>query len=450
MTLARLAAVKVLAAVERGRTTLAAELERARPDIATARDRGLFLEIVAGTLRWQKELDALLAQCSRRPLPDLDANVRAIVRIGAYQLRHLDRVPVHAVVHESVELARGLGHPRAAGFVNAVLRTLWRQRARLDLPPMPPPGADRAAAIAYLAVTLSHPEWLVARWLDRHSFDEVERWCRFNNTAPEVTVRPLGTLTHDELAAALGTAGIAHSPARRVKHAFRLAPGAFARLPPRLRNSVVIQEEASQIVAHAAGARPGERILDVCAAPGGKTVIFAADMRSEGLLVAGDVRPNRVRLLRATLARAQVHAPVVQLDGLRPLPFGPVFDRVVVDVPCSGLGTLRRDPDLKWSRQPDDLPRFARAELQILTNASRAVRPGGTLVYATCSSEPQENEEVADRFLDGQGDFVPASIGSGPDLEGADRMVDARGRLRTLPFRDDLDAFFAAAFRRKQ
>jgi len=450
MTLARLAAVKVLAAVERGRTTLAAELERARPDIASGRDRGLFFEIVAGTLRWQKELDALLAQCSRRPLADLDANVRAIVRIGAYQVRHLDRVPVHAVVHESVELARGLGHPRAAGFVNAVLRTLWRQRTRLQLPPMPPAEAERTAAIAYLSVTLSHPEWLVARWLDRHSFDEVERWCRFNNTAPEVTVRPLGALRHDELAAALETAGISHSAARFVKHAIRLAPGAFTRLPPRLRGTVVIQEEASQIVAHAAGARPGERILDVCAAPGGKTVIFAADMRSEGLLVAGDVRRNRVRLLSATLARAQINAPVVQLDGLGPLPFGPVFDRVVVDVPCSGLGTLRRDPDLKWSRRPDDLPRFARAELQILTNASSGVRPGGTLVYATCSSEPEENDEVADRFLDGQRDFVPASVEFGPELDGADRLVDARGRLRTLPFRDDLDAFFAAAFRRKQ
>ena len=265
-----------------------------------------------------------------------------------------------------------------------------------------------------------------------------------------MTVRPLGALTHDELAAALETAGISNSPARFVKHAIRLAPGAFTRLPPRLRGTVVIQEEASQIVAHGAGARPGERILDVCAAPGGKTVIFAADMRSEGLLVAGDVRHNRVRLLSATLARAHVNAPVVQLDALGPLPFGPVFDRVVVDVPCSGLGTLRRDPDLKWSRRPDDLPRFASAELQILRNASSGVRPGGTLVYATCSSEPEENDEVADRFLDGQRDFVPASVGFGPELDGADRLVDAGGRLRTLPFRDDLDAFFAAAFRRKQ
>jgi 16S rRNA (cytosine967-C5)-methyltransferase len=442
--------VKVLAAVERGRTTLAAEIDRARPGIASGRDRSLFLEIVAGTLRWQNQLDALLAQCSNRPIADLDATVRAIVRIGAYQLRHLDRVPVHAVVHESVELARGLGHTRAGGFVNAVLRTLWRQRSKLTLPPRPEHGAGRGEAVAYLSQTLSHPEWLVSRWLDRHPLDDVERWCRFNNGPPDVTVRPVGPLQPGELRSALRAADVAAMPALFVRDAIRLPPGAYTRLPARLRALVVIQEEASQIVAHAAGARPGERVLDVCAAPGGKTVLLAAAMRAEGLLVAGDVRPGRVRLLAATLARAQVNAPVVQLDGLGPLPFDAVFDRVLVDVPCSGLGTLRRDPDLKWSRQPGDLPRFAAAELQILTNASRTVRPGGVLVYATCSSEPQENDGVADRFLESHPDFAPEAISPGPEIAGGSRLVDARGRLRTLPFRDDLDAFFAAAFRRKQ
>lgn len=450
MTPARLAAVRVLAAVERGRTTLAAELERARPEITAGRDRALFFEIVAGTLRWRNELDVLLGQCSRRPLVDLDADVRAIVRLGAYQLRHLDRVPVHAVVHESVELVRVLGHPRAAGFVNAVLRTLWRNRTRLRLAPRPDPPDDVGAALPYLSGTLSHPEWLVTRWLNRYTFEDVERWCRFNNAPPDVTVRPVGSLDQRELATALETAGVPVSPALFVKNAIRLAPGAFTRLPAHLRSSVVIQEEASQIVAHAAGAQPGERVLDVCAAPGGKTVLLAEAMRGEGLLVAGDVRPARVRLLVSTLTRARVAAQVLQLDGLRPLAFDAVFDRVMVDVPCSGLGTLRRDPDLKWSRQAEDLPRFAASELEILTNAARAVRPGGTLVYATCSGEPDENDDVADRFLDRHPDFAATPIVLGPEVAGADRLVDARGRLRTLPFQHDLDAFFAAAFLRQQ
>jgi 16S rRNA (cytosine967-C5)-methyltransferase len=449
MTSARLAAVKVLAAVERGRTTLAAEMDRARPEIATGRDRSLFFEIVAGTLRWRNELDALLTRYSRRPLDALDANVRAILRIGAYQLRHLDRVPVHAVVHESVELARALGHPRASGFVNALLRSMWRERTKITLPGRPQSADDRSAALAYLSATLSHPEWLVDRWLARFPFDAVERWCQFNNAPPDVTIRPIGDLGPDELRRALAAAGVPVMPARFVTGAIRLPPGALTRLPPSVRASVVIQEEASQIVAHAVGARPGERVLDACAAPGGKTVLIAAAMAGRGLLVAGDVRPARVRLLRSTLTRARIAAPIVQLDALRPLPFDAAFDRVFVDVPCSGLGTLRRDPDLKWARHPGDLPRFAAAELQILTNAARAVRRGGALIYATCSGEPQENDEVVDRFLGAEPDFVEQAVRPGPEIAGAAGLVDARGRLRTLPFRDDLDAFFAAAFLRQ-
>ena len=312
MTTARLAAVRVLAAVERGRTTLAAEIDRARPEIAAGRDRSLFFEIVAGTLRWRNELDALLAQCSRRPIAGLDASVRAIVRIGAYQLRHLDRVPVHAVVHESVELC-AQARPRAGCRLRqrCSAHTLARTLEADDCRRGRRPATDRDAALAYLARTLSHPDWLVSRWLDRYTLDDVERWCRFNNSPPDVTVRPIGSLRSDELESALAAADVPATPALFVRDAIRLPPGAFTRLPARLRESVVIQEEASQIVAHAAGARPGERVLDVCAAPGGKTVLLAAAMEGQGLLVAGDVRPGRVRLLSSTLARAQVTAPVI-------------------------------------------------------------------------------------------------------------------------------------------
>jgi 16S rRNA (cytosine967-C5)-methyltransferase len=450
MTSARLAAVKVLTAVERGRTTLATELERARPEITASRDRSLFLEIVAGTLRWQAELDALLTACSQRPIASLDANVRAIVRLGAYQLRHLDRVPVHAVVNEAVETTRASGHPRAAGFVNAVLRQLWRARSSIRLPPRPASSADRDKALAYLAVTLSHPQWLAERWLTRYSFDDVERWCQFNNTPPDVMIRAAGSLRQEALRAALGEAGIAVTPGLFVRDGIRLGPGALGRLPPQLRASVVVQEEASQIVAHAVSARPGERILDVCAAPGGKTVLLASSMGGTGLLVAGDVRPARTRLLHATLTRAGVVAPVIQLDASRSLPFDAIFDRVFVDVPCSGLGTLRRDPDLKWTRRPDDIPILAAAESIILINASRVVRPGGVLVYATCSSEPEENDEIVDRFAEAHPQFVPSPIRPGDGIDRAEQLVDARGRLRTLPFRDGLDAFFAAAFLRRE
>jgi 16S rRNA (cytosine967-C5)-methyltransferase len=189
----------------------------------------------------------------------------------------------------------------------------------------------------------------------------------------------------------------------------------------------------------AAGVTPGERVLDVCAAPGGKTIIFAGAAGYEGLVVASDVRPQRVHLLRSVTRRAGFDIPILAVDALSGVPFTDVFDRVVVDAPCSGLGTLRRDPDIKWSRQEADLPIFAEQQIRMLTEAARAVRPGGHLIYATCSSEPDENEAVVDGFLATAPGFAVAPVDS-VDA----RLVNPRGFLSTLPPRDELDAFFAA------
>jgi len=449
MTTARLAAARVLVAVERGRTTLAAELELARGAVDAARDRGLLLELAAGTLRWRAELDAIITAQSRRGVADLDPDVRAVLRLGAYQLRHLDRVPVHAVVHESVETARALGHARATGFVNAVLRGIVRAGSRVPLPPRPGAEATREDRLAYLAVTLSHPRWLAERWLDRHGFAETERWCRFNNEPPVVTARAIG---RDPEAArvALHAAEAGATPGLFVKDAIRLPSGALARLSPELRDSLLVQDEASQVVAHVAGARPGERILDLCAAPGGKASFMAAVAGPAGLLVAADLRRGRAAILRATLQRAGVPARVVALDASRPLPFGPVFDRVLLDAPCSGLGTVRRDPDIKWARQPEDLPVLASAQRRMIRQAAGAVPPGGTLIYATCSSEPEENEEVVGGFLEEHPWFGRVRAEPGPGVERGSELVDAQGFLRTLPGRHGLEAFFAAVLVRRR
>jgi 16S rRNA (cytosine967-C5)-methyltransferase len=447
MTTARLAAARALVAVERGRTTLAAEVERGRADL-DARDRAFLLELVAGTLRWQQELDACLQTVSREPIAALDAGVRATLRAAAYQLRHLERVPAHAIVHESVEVVRQLGHERAAGFVNAVLRSLTRRKT-VPLPSRPASARDREAALQYLTVTLSHPDWLVDRWLTRYGFEAAERWCQFNNAPPELAVRAPGGDSAGELIALLEASGATAQPAGFVRAAVRLAPGSLGRLPAEVRARLVVQEEASQLVAHTLGARPGDLVLDLCAAPGGKTALLSADMDRRGLLVASDVRRGRVELLEATLRRLGVAAPVVALDATRGLPFGPVFDRVLLDAPCSGLGVLRRDPDLKWSRRPDDLPAFARAQEQMLGQAAAVVRPGGLLLYATCSSEPEENEQVVERFLNARTDYALIPVVPGPRVDQGERLRDAAGYLRTLPFLHGLDAFFAAALRRK-
>jgi 16S rRNA (cytosine967-C5)-methyltransferase len=309
------------------------------------------------------------------------------------------------------------------------------------------PGRTRP--LAYLGITLSHPDWLVTRWLDRYGFEATEGWCKFNNESAEVAVRPVPGLSVERLLSKLEAAGIAAGPGVLVVDCLRLPAGSLGRLDSETRASLIVQDEASQLVAHAVAARPGERVLDVCAAPGGKSVVMAQGMGRQGLLVSGDLRPNRVAMLKATIARYDVNARVVAVDALSPLPFGPVFDRVLIDVPCSGLGTLRRDPDLKWSRTESDLPRLAGEAGRMLAHAADAVRDGGLLVYATCSSEPEENEAVVAAFLQDHPAFTleqPVPVAAVPDL---DRVIDPAGYVRTLPFRDGLDAFFAAALRRR-
>jgi 16S rRNA (cytosine967-C5)-methyltransferase len=449
VTTVRTAAAEVLLAVERGHTTLSAEVERARKRIVDDRDRGLLLELTAGTLRWRAQLDALLAQCGKRPIVEVDSRVRAVLRLAAYQLEHLDRVPAHAVVHEAVETIRSLKYERATGYVNAVLRGFTRERARMVLPARPPEGASRLDQISYLSTTLSHPEWLVARWLDRVTFEQAEAWCRFNNTPPEIALRSTGRSNSAELLAALSEAGIEARPAAFVRNAVRLAGGALGNLPPDLRDEVAVHEEGSQIVAHTVGAASGEHVLDVCAAPGGKTVVMFEDMSRTGCLIAGDRRFARLRVLRGVLDHAGAAVPVVGLDATRALPLAPIFDRVLLDAPCSGLGTLSRDPDVKWSRTATDVSAFASVQGTMLKHAAEAVRPGGRLIYATCSSEPEENEAVVDAFLafDTRFQAEPASPGS--QVANGQSLVDARGFLRTWPFRDGLDAFFAAVLVRR-
>jgi len=439
MNSVRGSAAGVLLRLDNRRTTLAAELEAARQGMEDRRDRGLLVELATGTLRWRQELDALIEAASRRDVSTIDPIALAVLRLGAYQLRHLSRVPSHAVVHESVEVVRELGAHRAAGFVNAVLRSLIRHRSSSSLPPRPGPGTSDERILQYLSTTLSHPKWLATRWLKRYGFDATERWCQFNNTAPDLTVRTVSPGTTDALLDSMRREGIEARLAPFVHDAIRLPPGALGRLSAELRDAVVVQDEGAQLVARFAAAKPGERVLDVCASPGGKSLVLATDLgldhaESGSVLVAADRRPARVRLLAATIRRTRFRIPVLALDALHPLPFGPVFDAVVVDAPCSGLGTLRRDPDVKWTCEEADLPRFAADQLRMLASAAAAVRPGGRLIYATCSSEPEENDDVVRSFLAKQSEFSvgPASF------------------FVTRPFEHGLDAYFAAMLVRRR
>jgi 16S rRNA (cytosine967-C5)-methyltransferase len=439
---ARLAAYDTLLAVEARRADLPSALARARQRLPDDRDRALAGEIATGAIRWQAASDHLVRQFSSRPPEKLDREVLTILRLGIFQLLHLDRVPASAVVDDAVELTRKAGKRSAAGFVNALLRRVSRERARLPLPDAPP--------IDLLAITLSHPRWLAERWLARHGAADAARWARFDNTPAALTLR-VNTLitTRDALARDLAAAGVDTEAARFADHALIVTAGNPLLTPLAGTGAFVVQDEASQLVGMFAAARPGERILDACASPGGKTTQMAAATRDQGMVVAADVRGRRLDLLtRAVAVSGARSIRVVQADARGAPPYRAGFDAVLVDAPCSGLGTIRRDPDVRWRREAADLPVLADAQRAMLDHLAQVVVPGGRLVYSTCSSEPEENEAVVATFLDAHRDFrreTPEAFASRADLAA---LLDPDGALKTLPFRDGLEAFYAATLRR--
>ena len=431
-----------MAAVGAG-SDLATALARARTPLTDPRDRALAGEIALGVFRWLAALDYVIERLARRPAAKIEPIVLDILRVAVYQLTHLDRVPAAAVVNDAVDMARRAKRTGAAGFVNGVLRALGRGAP--SLPPRPDPGSlgepgMRAQALDYLSITLSHPRWLVERWLARTGFEAVEGWARFNNEPAPLTLRA-NTLRIDreELKSLLSAHGVECDDARLATQGLVVRRGNPLLSPLAERGLFLVQDEASQLVAEFLAVKSGERIFDACASPGGKTVAMAAQAGADGLVVASDFRPRRIRLLVDTIRRTGAdRVRIVRTDLRQPLPFGPRFDAVLVDVPCSGLGTIRRDPDIRWRRTEADVARLAAEALTMLTHASAVVRPGGRLVYATCSSEPEENEDVVSKFLVNHPAFrqMKAQMDASP-------VIDEAGSLRTLPHVHALEAFFA-------
>jgi 16S rRNA (cytosine967-C5)-methyltransferase len=444
---ARVAAYEILSAISGGRADLPSAIAHSRRTMSDDRDRHLAAEIATGVQRWRARLDHLIAHYARRSVDRIDPPVLEILRLSLYQLAYLTRVPASAVVDDAVKLTGRVRKKSAGGLVNAVLRTMTRSRRSWPVPPRPGEGATRDDQLTYLTIALSHPAWLAERWLDRLGFDRAEAWMAFDNQLAPLTLRA-NTIrtTVADLIDRLGSAGV-------TAHRAAYAPGALIVDEGQpLRESAVaglfvVQDESSQLVTLLAGESPATPLLDVCAAPGGKTTAFAAAMQQPALLVACDVRDRRMALLRQTVAASGatgVH--LVQADAVRGLPFDARFATVVVDAPCSGLGTLRRDPDIRWRRQRDDLTSLAASQLTLVRQAAATVAPGGRLIYATCSSEPEENEQVAAQFAREFPLFAPIDARQlHPALT---PVVDSQGHLRTEPDRHGLEAFFGAAFER--
>lgn len=361
------------------------------------RERAFVTECVYGVVRWQGRIDWLLAQVCRRPLETLTPWIRNALRLGAYQCLWMTGVPHRAAVYETVELARRFGHQGTARLVNGVLRTLLRQYNVYTLPD----AATQSAA--HLAVAFSHPQWLVERWLKRYGWERTQALCEANNRAGGITLRT-NTLrtTPAALAQRLQQEGLRHvAPSTLVPEGLIVhGTDRLDALPSYGEGLFQVQDEGAMLVALLCQPRPGHRVLDACAAPGGKTTHLAQLMQDTGWIVACDVQAGRLRLLCDNVRRLRLRCvTAVVADAARALPVRGSLERILVDAPCTGFGVLRRRPDIKWRRTPADFAALQALQLALLDQAQRVLAADGLLVYSVCSNEPEETHEVVARFL---------------------------------------------------
>jgi 16S rRNA (cytosine967-C5)-methyltransferase len=395
-------------------------------------DRSLCHELVLGVLRWQLNLDRVIENFANRKVETLDEGVRVALRLGLYQLRFLSRVPASAAVNESVNLVHLARLSSARPFVNAVLRRASRE-------PQYDAVVQATTLSEQISIETSHPLWLIERWTNHFGADETAALARSNNDTPPTSFRVVTSrASSQDVLARLTSAGVTIEPSTLVPDAWRVS-GATSVLRELVElGEVYLQDEASQLVGHLVDGKAGEDILDLCAAPGGKTTLIAARAQNNARIIATDLSAQRLETLRRTVAQQQLTSitPMV-LDGTSPLPFSDVFDRVLVDAPCSGTGTLRHNPEIRWRITEADILNLAAQQKELLRNAARVVKPGGRLIYSTCSVEPEENEEVVSDFLRSTKEFrvVPQTVNS-----------SEAGSIRTWPHRQGTDGFFAIVF----
>jgi 16S rRNA (cytosine967-C5)-methyltransferase len=451
---ARIAAFEILTKIERDKAFSSALLPAAEGNLE-AKDRGLCHALTLGVLRRQLYLDRLIEKLTNGK--KLDSAVKIILRIGLYQLICLDKIPAHAAINDSVNLAVRAKKTSAKGFVNAVLRTFARENTRLNF----------ADEIERISVETSHPRWLIERWTRQFGFADAAKLASVNNETPTAVFR-LTAKSYANTLTILRKLDLDTVESGVVSNAWKVFGSNEILRAYVAEGKIYFQDEASQLVARIVALEDGESFLDVCAAPGSKTTLIAnlksqiskseisfSDFRNEirypkseiqNPIFAGDFYEHRIKTLQANCRRQGADSvEIVRYDAEKDLPFADEsFDVVLVDAPCSGTGTIRHNPEIRYFLRAEDFAFLAEKQLRILYGASKLVKPGGRLVYSTCSLESEENEAVAEKFLSENTEFEKIA----PDAFG--RFATAENYARTFPQRDETDGFFVAVFKKRR
>jgi 16S rRNA (cytosine967-C5)-methyltransferase len=448
---ARKEALILLTELDRRRhATLDQLLDARRKDLPhwSGRDRAFLQALVFGVLRSRNRLDWIIRHFSKTPFRKIAPDIRNLLRLGIYQLLFMDRVPASAAVNTAVELAKGIGAPWTVKFVNGLLRNVSRHHAAVQFPDI---AADPVQA---LVVQQSLPKWLVRRWLDRFGPEQGARLCAAVNDIPPLSLRTNTLQTSRQaLLAALATSAAAVQPTRHAPEGILLSGPQtdVPAMPGFDAGHFQVQDEAAQLVTHLLAPSPGQRILDACAGLGGKTGHIAQLMGNQGEIVALDSVTGKLKALEQEMLRLGISIVVTARHDLSrppdPASLG-TFDRILLDAPCSGLGVLRRNPDTRWQRTQQDLSRFAGRQATFLNHLAPLVKPGGLLVYAVCSMEPEENEMVLERFLDQNRQFARVGI-QADAVDDPSAVLGPDRCLRTFPHIHGMDGFFAACLERR-
>ncbi len=428
---ARIAAFEILNKIEREKAFSSALLPFYEENLES-KDRALCHELTLGVLRKQIYLDKMIESFTNNK--KLDLAVRIALRLGIYQLRFLDKIPDYSAINESVNLVQFAKKTSAKGFVNAVLRRVLREEVELKF----------ADDIERVSVETSHPRWLIENWIKQFGFEETEKLAAANNETPQMIFR-LTAKSDEKTLEIVQKIGLEIVESEFVRGAFHVLKPNEILFALAQDGKIYFQEESSQLVGNIVNLQKDESFLDVCAAPGSKTTQISSKFQVSKFLVAGDLHWHRVQILRENCLKQGVkNVNILAYDALNTLPFAESsFDVVLVDVPCSGTGTIRHNPEIRYFLTEKDFAELSAKQLKILHNASKVVKSGGRLIYSTCSLEKQENEAVCEKFLSQTTSFDKVL----PKLP--ERFLTQTGFARTFPNRDKMDGFFIALFQKK-